>query len=118
MILSRNNMKSLKIEENKGFYWNGSEYKEIDKITKDDLLTLLNLAETDDFELDPYNESLIANRAHQIIYENIFNKFSQFLGDKEQFKREVDELYKEAIGKYSVDLSLGETQASESEEHG
>ena len=95
-------MKYLKIEGKKGLYWDGSQYKEIDKINKDDLLILLNSAEKDDFELDPYEESLIGNRAHQIIYENIYNKLKQF--DKDQFKKEVDKLYKMAINKYSGEV--------------
>ena len=98
-------MKYLKIEEKKGLYWDGKQYKEIDKINKDDLLVLLNLAGEDAFELDPYNESLIGNRAHQIIYENIYNKLKQFLDNKNQFKKEVDKLYKEATSKYSTETT-------------
>lgn len=98
-------MKYLKIENNKGYYWDGKEYQEIDKINKDGLLVLLNAAETEGFELDSYDESLLANKAHQVIYENIHSKFDQFLSDKEQFKTEVDSLYKEAVNKYSVDES-------------
>lgn len=96
-------MKYLKIELNKGFYWNGNGYSEIDKINKEDILNLVNLAEKEDFELDEYNESNIANKAHQIIYENIYSKFSQFLENKGQFKREVDETYRDAIGKYPTE---------------
>jgi len=98
-------MKYLKIKNNKGYYWDGNEYQEIDKINKDSLLVLLNTAEAEDFELDPYDENLLANRAHQVIYENIHSKFDQFLSDKEQFKTEVDSLYKEAVNKYGVDES-------------
>jgi hypothetical protein len=97
-------MKYLKIEDNKGKYWNGNEYQEIDKINKDGLLVLLNAAEADDFEMDSYDESLLGNKAHQVIYENIHSKLEQFLEDKDQFKAEVDKLYKEAIGKYSADV--------------
>jgi len=101
-------MKYLKIENNKGFYWDGNAYQEIDKINKDGLLALLNAAETDDFQLDAYDENLIGNKAHQVIYENIHSKFEQFLSDKGQFKTEVDGLYKEAIGKYSADVNSEE----------
>jgi len=97
-------MKYLEIKDNKGFYFDGSEYKEIDKISKDDLMVLLNSAETDKFEMDTYSEKTIANKAHQIIYENIYKKLKQFLDNKKQFKKETDKLYKDAITKYSVDL--------------
>lgn len=111
-------MKYLKIENNKGFYWDGKEYQEIDKIDKNGLLALLNAAETESFEFDAYDESLLANKAHQVIYENIHSKFEQFLNDKTQFKTEVDGLYKEAIGKYSADIEneeLGDVDEIESE---
>jgi len=104
MKASKNNMKYLKIDNNKGFYWDGSEYQEIDKINKDALLELLNAAETDEFEMDVYNEDLLGNKAHQVIYQNVHSKLEQFLSDKDQFKTEVDNLYKEAVGKYSADV--------------
>jgi len=97
-------MKYLKIDNNKGFYWDGNSYQEIDKINRESLLVLLNAAETNEFELDAYDESLLANKAHQVIYENIHSKFEQFLNDKDQFKTEVDTLYREAVSKYSADI--------------
>lgn len=104
MTVSKTNMKYLKIENNKGLYWDGKEYQEIDKINKDGLLALLNAAETGDFEVDVYDEKLLANKAHQVIYENVYAKFAQFLNEKDQFRANVDRLYKEAISKYSADV--------------
>jgi hypothetical protein len=106
-------MKYLKIEDQKGLFWDGNEYQPIDKINKKDLLNLLNRSEGDDFEMDPYNEQLLPNKAHQIIYENLHNKLEQFLADKGQFKREVNNLYKEAIGKYSAEVTHEEEPAVE-----
>lgn len=98
-------MKYLIIKDNKGSYWNGNEYQDIDKINKEDLLVLLNLAETEDFEMDIYNEKSLGNKAHQIIYKNINDKFSQFLKDKDKFSKEAEDLYKNAIKKYSVEVN-------------
>ncbi len=95
-------MKYLKIQNEKGYYWDGSNDQEIDKINKQDLLTLLEQAEKIDFEIDKYNESLIKNKAHQIIYENLYNKFQQFIDNKEQFINDANKLYKVAIIKHSV----------------
>jgi hypothetical protein len=95
-------MKDLKIEDNKGFYWDGAEYREIDKINKKDILALLNRAETEKWEMDPYDESRLPNKAHQIIYENLHSKFEQFLGDKTQFTKEAESLYKDAVDKYTA----------------
>jgi hypothetical protein len=96
-------MKYLLIKENKGFFWNGEEEKEIDKINKTDLIFLINAAEKDDFELDPYDEGSLANKAHQVIYENLYTKFIQFQEDKDQFKDQVENMFNEAIRKYSTD---------------
>lgn len=106
-------MKYLKIEDNKGYYWDGESYQEIDKINKDGLLVLLNLAESDEFEMDEYKEELVANKAHQIIYENIYSKLSEFLIDKDQFTKEVDSLYAEAINKYEADTDAEEFEEAE-----
>ncbi len=105
MIVLKNNMKYLKIQDNKGFYWDSEKYQEIDKINKDGLLILLNTAETESFEMDTYDEDLLSNKAHQVIYENIYSKFKQFLNEKSQFKTEVNSLYKEAVNKYGADES-------------
>jgi hypothetical protein len=97
-------MKYLKIENNKGFFIKDKSlsdvWTEIDQIEKDDLLKLLDYASNDDFELEPYDESKLANKAHQIIYKHVSEKFTSFLSNKDRFKDEADNLYKEAIEKY------------------
>ena len=116
-------MKYLEIKDNKGYYWNDKEMVEIDQINKDELLKLINHVEEDEFEMDAYDEKQLQNKAHQIIYQNIHSKLNDFLSDKEQFNREVDELYANAIGEYSVDLEaetdeedVVETEVPEEEE--
>lgn len=106
-------MKYLKIESNQGFYWDGSTYQEIGKINRDGLMFLLNTAESEDFEMDTYDESLLANKAHQIIYENIHSKLRDFLDEKDQFKTEVNSIYKDAISKYGIDNSVSFDEAME-----
>lgn len=99
-------MKYLKIEDNKGYYLKSEEgasnnWIEIDKINKDDLLILLNYATTEEFEMDSYLEEDLGNKAHQIIYKNIHEKFYNLTLMKDKFKDESEGLYKEAIEKYS-----------------
>jgi hypothetical protein len=97
-------MKYLKIEENKGFYLKSGttpSWIEIDKINKDDLMELLNLAIISDFEMDQFKEEIIQNKAHQIIYKNIYEKFTSLISQKNVFKDQSESLYKEAIEKYS-----------------
>jgi len=112
-------MKYLEIKDNKGYYWNDNEMVEIDQINKDDLLKLINHAEEDEFEIDIYDESQLQNKAHQIIYQSIHTKLNDFLADKEQFNRDVDTLYAEAIGEYGADVEAEtgeETEEIEKEE--
>jgi hypothetical protein len=97
-------MKYLKIEDNKGFFYKveseTSTWIEIDQIGKDDLLNLLNKAIGDDFEMDAYSEENLANKAHQIIYKNLHEKFADLLSNKTRFKDESENLYKVALEKY------------------
>tara|TARA_R100001143_G_C3360639_1_gene135229 strand:- start:772 stop:1122 length:351 start_codon:yes stop_codon:yes gene_type:complete len=102
-----NLMKYLKIENNKAYYLSikGEEQEdtwiEIDRISKDDLLILLNKAITSEFEMDEYKEEDLSHKAHQIVYKNIFEKFSELLENKNSFKDESESLYKSAFAKYS-----------------
>ena len=97
-------MKYLKIEDNKGYYLkdiaNPTNWFEIDQIEKDDLLNLLHLASSEDFTFDPYDESKMGNKSHQIIYKHIAEKFTTFLANKDRFKDEAENLFKTALEKY------------------
>lgn len=97
-------MKYLKIESHKGYFikdkTNPTNWTEIDLIEKDDLLNLLDIATNEEFDLDPYDEANLGNKAHQIIYKHIAEKFTTFLSNKSRFKDEADNLFKAAIEKY------------------
>ena len=78
----------------------------IDQLSKDDLLKLIEICMTDDsFEMDSYDETLLQNKAHQIIYKNIFQKLEDLRKQRVRFSDEKTVLYRTAINKYSVDLS-------------
>lgn len=95
-------MKCLRIDNNKGWYSiDETNWAEIDKINKEDLLILLNLAINGEFTMDEYSEKDIANEAHKIIYSNIYYKFKELLKNKNQFKDTSENMYKDAIEKYS-----------------
>ena len=103
-------MKYLKIENNKGFYClEQDDWKEIDRINKDDLMALIDKVIETDFEMDEFNQENIANRAHQIIYNNLYSKFIELLENKNRFKDEAGQLYINALRKYT-DLIEGEKQ--------
>ena len=101
-------MKYLKIEEGKGYFLKevneeeATEWMPIDQITKDNLFYLLNRAISSEFEMDQFDELTLSNKAHQIIYRNIFEKFTDLLSNKTRFKDESENLYKAALEKYNV----------------
>lgn len=72
-------MKYLMVDNGRVFYsldGSAASKKPIDQISKDDLLTLLKLAVSEEsFEMDPYSTESVHNAAHQIIYKNIYQKF-------------------------------------------
>lgn len=99
-------MKYLKIENNKGFYRLDAaveNWTELDLINKDHLLLLLKRASIEDFEMDEYQDSLLQNPAHNIIYKNIHGKFKDFLNNKTRFKDSIEVMYKPAIEKYKIE---------------
>ena len=104
-------MKYLKIEDNRGYFLRTkedttTEWIEIDKIAKGDLLSLLNFATSETFEMDAYSEEIMANKAHQIIYKNIHEKFLGLESMRSKFKDESESLYKEALDKYTTDTQI------------
>lgn len=99
-------MKYLKIENKKGFYRVDStkeEWSELDQINKDQLLTLLKFATSEEFHLDEYKDELLQNPAHNIIYKNLYEKFIDLLANKTRFQDSVEAMYKNAIEKYKVE---------------
>lgn len=98
-------MKYLKIDNNKGYYNIDTaveNWTEIDQINKDHLLSLLKIASVENFEMDEYEDALLQNPAHNIIYKNIHRKFKDFSVNKTRFQDSVDAMYKQAIDKYKI----------------
>lgn len=97
----------LKIDNGKGlFFKEPDQWIEIDQIGKEDLLTLLDKAISDEFEMDEYNSDLLQNKAHQIIYKHLFQKFNELKENKNRFKDESEQLYKGAIEKYTEAIQV------------
>lgn len=96
-------MKCLEIRNGKGFFFNkDGEMVELDKMKKDDLMYLLNIATDTDksFEMDDIQLSNIENQAHKVIYENLYDKFQELLQNRTRFYDESIALYKDAMQKY------------------
>ncbi len=94
-------MKLLKIEGNHGHYLaDQGEFTPIDKITKEDLLRLVDLTLAEEVEFDEYDDEAIANQAHQILYKSIFEKLAGLKERKQEFTDESERLYLEEYEKY------------------
>jgi hypothetical protein len=97
-------MKILKIDDHKGYCLTESgEYIEVDKIDKNVLYHIVNLAlEGDvDYELDEFDQDLLPNQAHQIIYKNIHEKISQLLDRRDEFLDQSERAFLDAYERYS-----------------
>lgn len=95
-------MKLLKIENSCGYYRKeDGSYQPIDKINKEDLLMLVNWTlDEDEVESDGYDESLVKNHAHQIIYKSIARKLLSLKERKQEFIDESARLFLEDYERY------------------
>jgi len=96
-------MKILKIENGCGYFWVAfsSEWRKIDEIDKDGLLSLLDLFLDGDVQMDSPDESNLSNEVHKIIYIHIFQKLSSLSESKSSFKDDSERLYFDEINKYA-----------------
>tara|TARA_R110002012_G_scaffold114250_1_gene260845 strand:+ start:837 stop:1127 length:291 start_codon:yes stop_codon:yes gene_type:complete len=96
-------MKVLKIENSKGYFLTEQNtYETVDNIDKTTLLRLINAALEDNFEIDEYNEELLKNQAHQIIYKSISFKLNDLYSKRNQFRDESERLFQDEYEKYKA----------------
>lgn len=95
-------MKLLKIDNNCGHYRKkASDYSPIDKISKEELMALVNWTLKEDVvEFDEYDENAIKNHAHQIIYKSIARKLLSLRERRQEFIDESARLYLEDYERY------------------
>ncbi len=99
-------MKLLKIEDNLGYFLDDQgEFVLVDKITKEDLLRLVNLTLGEEVELDEYNDEALKNQAHQIVYKSIFEKLRGLRERSQEFIDESERLYLHEYEKYKDEPS-------------
>lgn len=99
-------MKLLKIEDSLGYYRDDQgEFALIDKITKENLIRLVNLTLDEDVEFDEYNDDDLKNHAHQIIYKSIFEKMRGLRERKQEFIDESERLYLQDYERYKDEPS-------------
>ena len=97
-------MKLLSIKNELGhFHGESGELIPVDKITKEDLLRLVNLTLNEVVEFDKYDEKIIKNQAHQIVYKSIFEKLQSLSERKQEFIDESERLFLSEYEKYRED---------------
>jgi len=96
-------MKILKIENGRGFYLvtQTGSWKEIDKIDKIGLMSLVDTLLEKDVEMDVTSDVNLPHQAHRIIYSKIQEKLTVLQSNKTKFSDESQRLYYEEIQKYS-----------------
>jgi hypothetical protein len=106
-MTGKKDMKLLKIDNNIGYYRNDQgKYAPVDKITKEDLLKLVDLALSEEkIEFDEYNDENLKNQAHQIIYKSVFEKLRGLKDRRQEFIDESERLYLQDYEKYRNELS-------------
>ena len=91
----------LKIENNVGKFYKDGTYETIDKMANDDLWRLANVVmKDDDFQMNVYDEALLPNKAHRIIYKHVYELLTSLQERKEQYKNESELMYKTAYDAY------------------
>ena len=91
----------LKIENNVGKFYKDGTYETIDKMANDDLWRLANaVMKYDYFQINVYDEALLPNKAHRIIYKHVYELLTSLQERKEQYKNESELMYKTAYDAY------------------
>lgn len=97
-------MKLLVIENNKGkFSIDGVNFIEIEKISKDDILKILEIVLSEDeivIEKSDEDDKKINSPAQKIIYDNIYEKVKEVISEKEEINSFDDDEYYIAMQKY------------------
>lgn len=96
-------MKILKYENNVSYLNVDGKDKKILEISKEDILKSLQyIYDNDGIELEEYDKDKIVNEAERIVYENLYNKFSNFKENKQTLKNEIDSIFKDLEEKYKI----------------
>jgi hypothetical protein len=95
-------MKLLRIIDNAGEFLDANgQFRTIDKITKEDLLRLVeSTLNEEEVDYDQYDGAAIKNQAHQVIYRSILNKLQDLRKRRQEFVDESARLYLEDYQRY------------------
>lgn len=96
----------LKIEGVLGQYLSkDGSYHDIDKITKDDLLWIMDRVLEKSGELETFDKDKIQNKAHQVVYKSIYSNLKALEDRRQEFIDESERLYLEDYKRYKEDAA-------------
>lgn len=99
-------MKLLKVESEQGLFLSeNGDYKAIDELTKEDLLRLMRNVLNDEVDFDEYDENLIKNRAHQVVYKSIYQNLLSLKDRKQEYIDDSERLYLDDYKRYTEDVA-------------
>jgi hypothetical protein len=99
-------MKLLKIENDGGHFRSADgAYHEIDQITKEALLWLLERILDGSGEMDDYDAEALKNQAHQVVYKSIYDNLKALEARRQEFIDESERLFLEDYKRYAGDTS-------------
>lgn len=107
-------MQLLRIDDNRGYFIKeDGDYEALDKLTKEDLLRLVEATLTDpQTSFDEFQADALQNQAHQIIYRSVYGKLSELADRREEFTDEAERLYLEEYDRYRAELSVSDSAAA------
>lgn len=95
-------MKCMKIDHGKGYFSvNETDWELLENIDKNHILSIIQSCLKTSFEMDDYKEIVINNKAHQIIYSHLYDKFIELNQQRSKFKDESESLFRDALVKYT-----------------
>jgi rRNA-processing protein FCF1 len=101
MMTGGRGMKLLEIKDNLGYFLDSQGmFTPVDKITKDDLFRLVNICLKEEVEFDEYNDEILKNQAHMIIYKSIFEKLRALSERRQAFMDESERMYLQEYERY------------------
>ncbi len=99
-------MKLLKIENHLGHYRaEDGAYHEIDQITKEALLWILERVLDGSGEMDEYDEDELKNQVHQVVYKSIYSNLKALEDRRPEYIDESERLFLEDYKRYVEDAS-------------
>lgn len=108
MMNGKQSTKILRIDNGRGQYsLDGINYYDVDNLTKEDINRMLLFIIYNDVTFDSITESnKISNKAQEIIYSSVFEKFIEINNKKKEILQKIESDFSEAEKKYVIDKNL------------